>query len=88
MRAGIVLVSIGLILGVSVLAPFLVKIATVLVASLILVVVLDLGFQFGALYSLIFVAIGLLLIVLFLTRKVKRGMVSDKTVSYAPGKAA
>src|SRR5215831_1809035 len=67
--AGMILVSLGVILVVYVLAPFLLTTASVLVGSLITVVVLDLCFQLGALYSVFSVSLGLLLVVLFLARK-------------------
>jgi len=69
MPVGMILVSIGVILMVYVLAPFLLTTALFLVGSLIAVVVLDLGFQLGALYSLFSVSLGLVIAMLFLTRK-------------------
>jgi uncharacterized protein YraI len=69
MPAGMILVSIGVIAIAYVLAPFLLTIAVVLAGSLMAVVVLDLGFQLGVLYSLFSVSLGLVIAILFLTRK-------------------
>jgi hypothetical protein len=69
MPAGMLLVSIGLISIVYVLAPFLLRTAVALVGSLMAVVILDLGFQLGVLYSLFSVSLGLVIAMLFLTRK-------------------
>ena len=67
--AGMILVSLGVILVVYVLAPFLLTTAIVLVGSLITVVVLDLFFQLDALYSLFSVSLGLLCVILWAGEK-------------------
>ena len=66
---GMVLVSIGVVAIVFVLAPLLLRTAFVLAGSLIAVVVLDLSFRLGVLYSMFSIAIGLLIATLFLIRK-------------------
>lgn len=69
MPAGMILVSIGAILMAYVWAPFLLRTAFILAISLMTVVILDLGFQLGVLYSLFSVSLGLVIAMLFLTRK-------------------
>ena len=64
-----ILMSIGVIAIVYVLAPFLLRTTFALAGSLLAVVVLDLGFQLGVLYSLFSVSLGLVIAILFLTRK-------------------
>jgi len=86
--AGVILVSLGVILIVYVLAPFLLTTAIVLAGSLITVVVLDLYFQLGALYSLFSVSLGLLLAVLFLARKNRSRTPSPNKASPITRKAA
>ena len=68
-QVGMILMSIGVIAIVYVLAPLLIRTAFVLAASLIAVVVLDLGFRLGVLYSLFSVALGLVIATLLLARK-------------------
>ena len=68
-QAGMILMSIGVIAIVYVLAPFLLRTAFILAISLMTVVILDLGFQLGVLYSLFSVSLGLVIAMLFLTRK-------------------
>jgi hypothetical protein len=68
-QVGMILMSIGALAIVYVLAPFLLRTAVVLVGCLVAVVVLDLGFQLGVLYSLFSVSLGLVIAILFLTRK-------------------
>ena len=68
-QIGMILMSIGVIAIVYVLAPFLLRTTFALAGSLLAVVVLDLGFQLGVLYSLFSVSLGLVIAVLFLTRK-------------------
>jgi Bacterial SH3 domain len=69
MTAGMILISVGVISMVYVLGPLLLKTALFLAGSLMAVVVLDLGFQLGLLYSLFSVLLGLVIAMLFLTRK-------------------
>ena len=68
-QAGMILMSIGVMAIVYVLAPRLLRTAFVLTVSLIAVVVLDLAFRLGVLYSLFSVAFGLVIVTVFLTRK-------------------
>ena len=68
-QVGMIFMSIGLVAIVYVLAPLLLRTAFVLAGSLIAVVVLDLAFRLGVLYSLFFVAFGLLIATLVLSRK-------------------
>jgi len=68
-QIGMILMSIGVIAIVYVLAPFLLRTTFVLAGSLLAVVVLDLGFQLGVLYSLFSVSLGLVIAMLFLTRR-------------------
>jgi hypothetical protein len=68
-QIGMILMSIGVIAIVNVLAPFLLRTTLVLAGSLFVVVFLDLGFQLGVLYSLFSVLLGLVIAILFLTRK-------------------
>jgi hypothetical protein len=69
MTAGMILISVGVIAMVYVLGPFLLTTVLFLAGSLIAVVILDLGFQLGLLYSLFSVSLGLVITMLFLTRK-------------------
>src|SRR5215468_2832941 len=85
---GIILASIGVILVAYVWAPFLLTTASVLVGSLITVVVLDLCFQLGALYSLFSVSLGLLCVILWLARKKKSRRLSQNETSAITKKAA
>jgi len=73
---------------VYVLAPFLLTTAIVLVGSLITVVVLDLFFQLGALYSLFCVSLGLLCVILWLARKTKSRTCSPNKMSAITKKTA
>src|SRR5215471_16359453 len=75
--AGIILASVGLILMAYVCAPFLLTTAIVLVGSLITVVLFDLCFELGALYSLFSVSLGLLCVILWLARKKKTRTLSQ-----------
>jgi hypothetical protein len=68
-EAGMILRSIGLIAIVYVLAPLLLRTALVLAGSFVTVVVLDLAFRLGVLYSLFSVALGLLITTLLFSRK-------------------
>jgi hypothetical protein len=68
-QVGMIFMSIGLVAIVSVLAPLLLRTAFLLAGSLIAVVVLDLAFRLGVLYSLFSVAFGLLIATLLLSRK-------------------
>jgi len=68
-QVGLIFMSIGLIAIVYVLAPLLLRTAFVLAGSLIAVVVLDLAFRLGVLYSLFSVACGLLIATMLLSRK-------------------
>ena len=86
--AGIILASVGLILMAYVCAPFLLTTASILVGSLITVVVLDLFFQLGALYSLFSVSLGLLCVILWLARKKKSRTLSQNEMSAITKKAA
>src|SRR5215510_13773980 len=86
--AGIILASVGLVLMAYVCAPFLLITASVLVGSLITVVVLDLFFQLGALYSLFSVSLGLLCVILWLARKKKNRTLSPNQTSSITKKAA
>jgi len=85
---GIILASVGVVLMAYVWAPFLLTTASVLVGSLITVVVLDLCFQLGALYSLFSVSLGLLCVILWLVRKKKSRRPSRNEVSHITKKAA
>jgi len=69
-------------------APFLLTTASVLVGSLIAVVVLDLYFQLGALYSLFSVSLGLLCIILWLAKKKKSRTLSPNETLRITKKAA
>ena len=69
MTTGMILISVGVISMVYVLAPFLLTTALFLAGSLMSVVVLDLGFQLGLLYSLFSVLLGLVIAMLFLSRQ-------------------
>jgi len=86
--AGMILVSLGVILMVYVLAPFLLTTAIVLVISLITIVVLDLSFQLGVLYSLFSVSLGLLIVILWLARTKKNRPLSPNEKSHITKKAA
>jgi len=68
-QVGMIFMSIGFVAIVYVLAPFLLRTAFVLAGSLIAVVVLDLAFRLGVLYSLFSVVFGLLIATLLLSRK-------------------
>jgi hypothetical protein len=68
-QVGMIFMSIGLVTIVYVLAPLLLRTAFLLAGSLIAVVVLDLAFRLGVLYSLFSVALGLVIVTVFLTRK-------------------
>lgn len=68
-QMGMVLVSIGVVAIVYVLAPLLFRTAFVLAGSLIAVVVLDLSFRLGVLYSMFSIALGLLIVSLFFAKK-------------------
>ena len=68
-QAGMILMSIGVMAIVYVLAPRLLRTAFVLTGSLIAVVVLDLAFRLGVLYSLFSAALGLVVATVFLARK-------------------
>jgi Bacterial SH3 domain len=84
--AGIILAGTGIILIAGVLAPDLLKTAMALVIALVSVVVLDLLFQLGVLYSFICVSFGVLALFLLLKSKKKnRAPVVDQI---APRKAA
>src|SRR5262249_30851830 len=85
---GMILVSLGVILAVYVFAPFLLTTALVFVGFLITVVVLDLFFQLGALYSLFSVSLGLLCVILWLARKKKNRTLSRNEASHITKKAA
>jgi len=83
---GMVLAASGIILMASVLAPDLLLHATILGLGFGLVVVFDLLFQLGLLYSLFFVSFAVLALVIFFKRKKKVRSVSFEEIS--PRKAA
>ena len=68
-QIGMIFMSIGFVAIVYVLAPRLLRTVFVLTASLIAIVVLDLAFRLGVLYSLFSVALALVIVTVFLTRK-------------------
>jgi hypothetical protein len=68
-QVGMILMSIGVLAIVYVLAPLFLRTAFVLAGSLIAVVVLDLAFRLGVLYSMFSVCLGLIIVTLFLARK-------------------
>lgn len=81
-RTGIILIVIGAMLIALYFFPALPRIATFLVFSFSGVLLLDAGFRFGVLYSLFLVSLGLLLVLLFLTRKEKKEVKpSEKTLN-------
>ena len=69
--AAMIFAGLGIIVVVARLAPFALKIASILGGSLIMVGAFNLGFQLDMLYTLTSVAFALLLLVLILTRKEK-----------------
>ena len=68
-QVGMILMSLGVMAIVYVLAPRLLRTVLVLTASLIAIVVLDLAFRLGVLYSLFSVALTLVIVTVFLARK-------------------
>jgi hypothetical protein len=83
---GIILAAIGIILMASVLAPDLLLRAATLGVAFVSVVVFDLFFQLGLLYSLFLVSFGLLALVIFFKRRKKDRAVPPDQIS--PKKAA
>jgi hypothetical protein len=67
-RAGMILAGLGILLMASVLVPELPPTATALCAAMVTVVVFDLWFQLGMLYSFFFASLGALLIFLLFRR--------------------
>jgi hypothetical protein len=65
---GIILMAIGATLILFVVAPFLFKLGTILFGCAVCALTLDLAFKFGMLYSLVCVAVGLLIALLLLNR--------------------
>jgi uncharacterized protein YraI len=80
MPAGIILAGVGIILMASVLAPDLLLTAAALVFALVSVVVLDLLFQLGVLYSLFCVSFGVFGLFLFSRER-------KKTEPYCPSRS-
>jgi hypothetical protein len=84
--AGIILAGIGVVLLGSVLAPDLLATALTVVLALASVVVLDLLFQLGVLYSFFCVVFGVFGLFLFFKRKKKERRSPADQIS--PRKAA
>jgi len=74
--AGLIVAAISIIFMASALVPNLLATATILGIAIITVVILDLAFQLGVLYSLSFVAVGVFAVLLFFKRKKKARAVS------------
>jgi lysylphosphatidylglycerol synthetase-like protein (DUF2156 family) len=86
--AGIILIAIGVTAMLSVVAPFLFKLGIVLIVCALWVLMLDLAFNLGALYSLISVTLGVLIVLLVLARKKKSRTISTDEYWHAIKKAA
>jgi SH3 domain-containing protein len=80
-RAGIILAGVGILLMASVLAPDFLAIVTALDVAMVAVVVFDLWFQLGMLYSLFSVSVGTFALFLLLKRKQKDHRASADQIS-------
>jgi hypothetical protein len=71
-RLGFILILAGGVLIALYFFPIAPRVATFLLLSFAGVLLLDAGFHFGMLYSLFFISLGLLLVLVFLSRKEKK----------------
>jgi hypothetical protein len=87
-RAGFILIVIGSVLIAQYFVPMLPKLAALLILVSSAVVLLDVAFRLGVLYSALFVTIGLLLTLSLLRRKKKHQPTSAEKASPTARKAA
>jgi hypothetical protein len=87
-RAGFILIVIGAVLMAQYFVPMLPKLAALLILFSSAVVLLDIAFRLGVLYSVLLVTFALLLTMSFLRRKKKNQVTSSEKASPITRKAA
>lgn len=87
-RLGVILMAFGAVLVTLYFVPILSRLALLLILSLSAVLLLDVGFSLGVLYSLFSVSLALLILLLILKRKEKSLTISAEDRAEVTRKAA
>jgi uncharacterized protein YgiM (DUF1202 family) len=77
-RFGVSLIILGAVLVTLYFVPILSRVTLLLIVSFSAILLLDVAFSLGVLYSLFFVSLGLLLVLGFVTQKEKKKATSEK----------